>query len=76
MQCPKLQTMRNEMMDTVGSIPDGSRVALLESQCNLVLILLGKYAEGYSLEQMVIIWAIASKYISMMYNYRVKEGIE
>ena len=56
------------MMREISVIPDGSGHALLESQCDLVYVLMGKSAKGCTFEQMVIVWSISARYITRMYN--------
>ena len=75
MQCPKLQTDRTELMDEISRIPDGSGQALLDAHYDLVYILLGKHAMGLSLGQMIVVWSIAARHITRMYNKKLKEGI-
>ena len=75
MQCPAWQEERTDMMREISVIPDGSGHALLESQCDLVYVLMGKSAKGCTFEQMVIVWSISARYITRMYNRRIKEGI-
>ena len=75
LQCPKWQPIRNEMFDAIASIPDGCGRAILDSQCDLALVLMGKSVDGIMHEQMIKIWTISAVYISRMYDSKLKEGI-
>ena len=50
-------------------------VRLISHSSMLLLVLLGKSVEGFSMEQMCKLWHIAMVHISGMYNERVREGI-
>ena len=75
LECPRWQLIRTEMMSEISRISDGSGRALLDSQCDLLYVLLGKSVTGLTFEQMVVVWIIASKYITKMYNLSTKKGI-
>ena len=75
LQCPRWQNERTEMLNEIDNIPDGSGHALLNSQCDLVIALLGKVDPDLSYEQKVTILTISSKYISKMYFRKTREGI-
>ena len=75
LQCPRWQNERTEMLNEIDNIPDGSGHALLNSQCDLVIALLGKADPDLSYEQKVTILTISSKYISKMYFRKTREGI-
>ena len=75
LQCPKWQPIRNEMFDAIASITDGCGRAILDSQCDLALVLMGKLVDGIMHEQMIKIWTISAVYISRMYDSKLKEGI-
>ena len=75
LQCPAWQEERAEMMREISIIPDGSGQALLESQIDLLYVLMGRGTNVCSYEQMVIVWSISARYIAEMYNRRIKEGI-
>ena len=74
MECPRWQARRNVMFREIGNIDDGSGQAILGTQCDLLLVLLGK-SVCFSMEQMCKLWHIAMVHISGMYNERVREGI-
>ena len=59
----------------MASIPDGCGRVVLNSQCNLTLVLLGKAECGFIFEQMVKIRSISAKYITRMYNAKIKVSI-
>ena len=75
LQCPKWQPIGSEMFDAIASIPDGCDRAILDSQCDLALVLMGKSVDGIMHEQMIKIWTISAVYISRMYDIKLKEGI-
>ena len=75
MQCPKWQTERTSFLMEITSITDGSGQTLLESQCDLVYVFLGRKATDLTFEQMVVVWTILAKHISDMYNCKIKEGV-
>ena len=75
LSCPRWQLMRTEMMEEISRIADGSGRAILDSQCDLLYVLLGKPVTGFTFEQMVLVWIIAAKSITKMYNSSTKKGI-
>ena len=75
MECPKLQALRSCMFDRLSSINDGSGQAILASQCDILLVLLGRPVRGFSDDQMVKFWCISATHITLMYNERLREGI-
>ena len=75
LQCPKWQTGRTEMMNEIENIPDGRGVALLNSQCDLVIALLGGIDNVYTYEQKVRILTISAECITNVYHEKVKEGV-
>ena len=72
LQCPRWQPLRNEVLHSISHIPDGSRKALLEFHCDLVV---GKCANDFSVQQMSTIWSIAARSVAKMHNSSVKEDI-
>ena len=68
LQCPKWQAERTDLMSEILRIPDGTGQVLLESQCDIVYVLMGKPFRGFSSEQMVIVWTISARHIAKMYN--------
>ena len=75
MQCPKWQSERTELMAEILNISDGTGQALLESQCDLLYVLMGKHARGFTYEQMVGVWTMSAWHIARMYNRKVRQGI-
>ena len=75
MQCPKWQTERTSFLTEISSIADGSGQTLLESQCDLVYVFVGRQATDLMFVQMVVVWTISAKHISNMYNSEIKEGV-
>ena len=75
MQCPKWQTERTSSLTEILSIADGSGQALLESQCDIVYVFMGRQATDLTFEHMVVVWTISAKHISNMYNSEIKEGV-
>ena len=63
------------MLSKIGSILDGSGRMALESQCDLKIALLGKINCSLSFEQRVEKLTISAKYISGMYDAKLKSGI-
>ena len=53
LQCPRWQTERTDMLNEIANIPDGSGQVLFNSQCDLVIALLGKVDPGFTYEQKV-----------------------
>ena len=75
LQCPKWQDDRTEMMNMIENIPDGSGQMLLNAQGDLALALLGKIDDRLTFEQTIEILKISARYISKMYNDKIKQGI-
>ena len=75
MECPRWQLLRNLLFGEITSIEDGSGQAILDAQCDVLLVLLGKTVEGFSPEQMHKVWCISARNISKMYIERIREGI-
>ena len=63
------------MINAIENIPDGSGRALLNSQCDMVIALLGGLEDTFTYEQKVVILSISADYISSVYYEKVKEGI-
>ena len=76
MECPKWQQSRSEMFQDIMNIEDGCGQALLRSQHDILLELLGLHVDGLTLyEQMSNIWYISASHISTMYRERSRQGI-
>ena len=75
LQWPWWQTERTEMMAEITNISDGTGQALLESQCDIPYVLMGKPARRFTYEQMVVVWTISVRHIARMYNIKVRQGI-
>ena len=75
MECPKWQQLRTELFREITDIEDGSGQAILDAQCDTLLVLLGKPVVGFSIEQMCRVWYISMVHISNMYKERIREGI-
>ena len=75
LQCPKWQSMRSEILEEIANIPDGSGKILINTLCDLVIALLGKIECDFSYDQKVKILSIAARFITKMYNAKVREGI-
>ena len=75
LQCPAWQEERSDMMREISLIPDGSGQVILGSQVDLLYVLMGSGCNACTFEQMVIVWSISARYITKMYNRRIKEGI-
>ena len=67
--------MRNELFRELTSIGDGSGQAIIDAQCDVLLVLLGRPVAGFSTEQMYKVWYISMVHISKMYKERIREGI-
>ena len=63
------------IITSITSIEDGSGQAILDAQCDVLMVLLGRPVEGFSLEQMHKVWRISARHISNMYIERIREGI-
>ena len=63
------------MMGEIANIEDGSGQMVLNAQCDMALVLLGKPVEGTRLDQMVGIWSIAAGYITKIYKEKTRKGI-
>ena len=63
------------MFQDIMDIEDGCRQALLRSQHDILLVLLGLHVDGLTYEQMSYIWYISASHISTMYRERSRQGI-
>ena len=75
MQCPDLQRQRGDMMGEIAGLEGGFGPTILNSDEDLLYVLLGKSVEGFTWEQMVSVWKISSKHIASMYKAKIKSGI-
>ena len=75
MQCPKWREDRSEMMKMIGNVPDGSGQRLLNAQCDISLVLLGKLNSNLTMKQNIRIMIISAKFISKMYNEKIRQGM-
>ena len=76
MECPRWQMRpRSNMFDSITYIDDGSGQAMLNSQRDTLLVLLGRPIHGFTEDQMIKVWYISVVHISSMYNERLREGI-
>ena len=71
------RTIRNSMFREIREIIDGTGALLLDRLNDVLSILIGGYAENYTIEQMENIWVISGKHINLMYgqNLRLRKGI-
>ena len=75
MECPKWQALRTGMFDCLTNINDGIGQAILATQCDILLVLLGRPVQGFSADQMIKFWYISATHISGMYNERFERGL-
>ena len=71
MQCPANVDNRNCLSEEINEItPD-------IEPCNFLSIILGKFLDGWSYEQMVPIWQISAKYVTRIYfdTLRARQGV-
>ena len=67
--------MGNVLFREITCIEDGSGQAILDAQCDVLLVLLGKPVVGFYADQMCRVWYISMVHISKMYKERICEGI-
>ena len=63
MGCPKWQMLRNELFREIADIEDGIGQAILDAQCDTLLMLLGKPVEGFTIEQMCSVVYLHGAYL-------------
>ena len=68
MSCPSLQPERDFLIEEIRVVQDGSGQLFLSSGCDILIVLLGRHVNGFTEEQMLIMWAISVKHIAHMYN--------
>ena len=75
LQWPSLQEERIALFRAVSSIQDGCGRVLLESACDVLLVLLGRPVVGFTEVQMVGIWSISARHIAPMYRKKVNNRV-
>ena len=63
------------MFVDLNNLDDESGQTLLQSQGDLLFILLGKNIEGKQYDEMFAIWSTAARYIAEIYQCKVREGV-
>ena len=74
-QCPSLQDARNAMFRELSEVDNGRSHVILASPGDTLYLLLGKIADGFSIEEMVSFWTVAARHIASMYYEKIMEGI-
>ena len=67
MQCPASYTYRVKMFREINDLPNDIGSNAIRDPTQTLLILLGKCATDYTIEQMIPIWTISAEHISAMY---------
>ena len=62
------------MLNEIESIPDGSGLTMLNSQCDILMVLFGKDDSSLTPAQVDTIRRIAANHVSYIYKDRIKEG--
>ena len=75
LQCPSLQDARNAMFRELSEVDNGRSHVILASPGDTLYLLLGKIADGFSIEVMVSFWTVAARHIASMYYEKIMKGI-
>ena len=73
LQCPSLDGERDSMFLEIRQLPNNLGTNALEGDEDILGTLLGRNIDGYTVEQMEMIWLISSKCIDSIYRKNIKE---
>ena len=76
MQCPASYKYRVKMYKEINDLPNGIGSNAIRDPSHTLLILLGKCATDYTIEQMIPIWTIRAEYLSAMYREVIRNRIQ
>ena len=71
LQCPTFQQEQTDLFNEIRSLSRNISANLLDNEQDVLSILLGKYVENYTEEQMEGIWIVAGRHIDLMYRKKV-----
>ena len=75
LQCLFMQDARNAMFRELSEVDNGRGQVICASPGDTLYLLLGKIADGFSVEEMVPFWTVAARHIATMYYEKIREGI-
>ena len=76
MQCPQNELVRNDMINQIKGISDGTGIYALEQNEDFFLMPLGGTVKGLSVEQMFNIWEISGNTINKIYMRIVRHVVK
>ena len=76
LQCPVFEDERAAMFSEIRRLPNNLGANALDNDADILGTLLGRSIDGYTIEQMEMVWSVSGRYIDTMYrrNLRVKKG--